>query len=345
MAMLTVKEIRGKIEGNKVVDKKIPNNLAYNMIMKNAHLEGNRRVATIPLELLVIDDSYQRVNCISKEKIKSLISHFDINKCDAILVAPHPETCTFAVINGSHRIIATDVLKLGDIFAVFAENLPTEPNARRMKEAELFCDQNKDVDHMSPAHKHNAYVTMGVKKHVVLEECLKGRKLFIDSHILKNKPDEEKDALIAEGYKILTGYNEAVHAAAHSRGKELLNTIFDIIAKSGWHEESNGYSSNVIRSISAVINLHDFDPAVTEAIINIFTNIKPKLFMAKAYAAFPGRKEKEAHIMWLEREVARKLNMEPLYTGGDMRKITSKINKARSLEGKTTPFLATGTEA
>lgn len=343
--MLSVKEIKNRMEGNKVITGvKFQNQLAYDLVVDNATVQGGRKYVTIPMELLEIDETYQRIDCISMDKVKSLVAHFDINKCDPILVAPHPETCTFSVINGSHRMIAHEILKINKIGAVLADDLPAEPKARKIAEAKLFCEQNKDVDHMTPSHKHNAYVTMGIKKHIVLEECLKGRKLLINKHILKNKPQEEQDRLIAEDYRILTGYTEAVRSAANSRGKELLNMIFDIIEKSGWHSVANGYSKNVIRTISSVINLHNFDPEVNKAIIDIFTPIEPNLFMANAHAEYPGRTEKERLTMWLEREVAHKLGVEPIYTGGDMRSVTSKYN-IRKMNHVSPTLSSTGTEA
>lgn len=346
--MLTVKEVKETMETGKVITGvKFKNQLAYDIIMDNANKSmGERAYVSIPLSLLEIDETYQRVYNINMDKVKNLKDHFDINKCDPILVAPHPETCTFAVINGGHRMLATEMLygEKYSIDAVIAEGLSEDPEERRKEEAKLFCEQNIHVDHMAPAHKHNAYVTMGVKKYVILNECIKDRKLILNKHELKNLDKEKQDELIAEGFRVLTGYTEALRAAAHSKGKEMVTTIFDIIEKSGWHFATNGYGNNVIRPVSAVLNMHDFDPAVTQAIINVFSPMDPELFMSKSHAEYPGRKEKERLTMYLEREVSKELGVEPIYTGGDMRKVASKFNGAKRNASKTTQFPITGTE-
>ena len=76
---------------------------AYNTVMNNCQRIGGKRFCCIPLELLEIDEDYQRVYCINMEKVYSLVRKWDFNKCEPILVSPHPETATFAVIDGSHR--------------------------------------------------------------------------------------------------------------------------------------------------------------------------------------------------------------------------------------------------
>lgn len=93
---------------------------------------------------------------------------------------------------------------------------------------------------------------MGVKKYCVLDNCLKGRKLLLSVHELKNLPKEKRDALKAADYKVLTGYAAARDAAALTNGEETLNNIFDIIEKAGWHTEPNGYAANVIRPVKSV---------------------------------------------------------------------------------------------
>lgn len=208
---------------------------------------------------------------------------------------------------------------------------------RKMKEAALFSEQGDDVDKLSLAQKHRANVTMGVKKYCVLDNCLKGRRLLLSVHELKNLPKEKRDALKAADYKVLTGYAAARDAAALTNGEETLNNIFDIIEKAGWHTEPNGYAANVIRPVKSVLNMYDNDPRVVNAIIGIFEPIKPNTFFADALSKYHGRRPAEYLTMHLEKEVAKKLGIQPLYTGGDLRKVTSVINSQRY-------YGATGTE-
>lgn len=105
-----------------------------------------------------------------------------------------------------------------------------DPMERKMKEAALFSEQGDDVDKLSLAQKHRANVTMGVKKYCVLDNCLKGRKLLLSVHELKNLPKEKRDALKAADYKVLTGYAAARDAALLLMVKRL-SIISSILSK------------------------------------------------------------------------------------------------------------------
>ena len=71
--------------------------------------------------------------------------------------------------------------------------------------------------------------------------------------------------------------------------------------------------------------------------------MEPNAFSARAHAAYPERREAERNVMWLEKEVSNYLGIEPIYTGGDLRKITSVLNRQR-ISGTASSLPATGTE-
>ena len=218
---------------SKVINAFRNNKLAYELVLKNCQNIGGKRFCYIPLDLLEIDEDYQRIFCISMQKVDALTRKWDKNKCDPVLVAPHPETSTFSVIDGSHRMLAAGALKQDGVVAVLADDLSDDPTKRKIQEAELFSEQETNTDHLSPSHKHKAYVTRGIKKYCVLDKCIKGRRLLLNAHELKNMTKEKQDALIASDYRVLTGYNAAVQAAAMVNGEETLNNIFDIIEEAG----------------------------------------------------------------------------------------------------------------
>lgn len=321
---------------NKVITKLFKDQTAYNTVMSNCQRIGGKRFCCIPLELLEIDEDYQRVYCINIEKVYSLVRKWNFNKCEPVLVSPHPETATFAVIDGSHRMLAAGIRKEKYLLAVLTEGLSEDPAVRKIEEAELFSEQGEDVDHLSPSHKHRAYVTRGIKKYCVLDNCIKERRLLLNIHELKNLSKEKQDSLKAADYRVLSGYSAALQAASLVNGEEILNNVFNIIEDAGWHTATNGYGANVIW-VKSVLNLHDNDPQVVKAIVSLFRPIEPDTFFAKAHAKYPGRKEKERLTMYLEEEVAKRLGIQPMYTGGDLRKVTVGLNHQRY-------YGATGTE-
>lgn len=262
-------------------------------------------------------------------KVYLLVNKWDFNKFDPILVSPHPETNTFAVIDGSHRMLAAGIRKEPYVLAVLTEGLPENPSERKLEEAKLFAGQGEEVDKLNKYQKHRAYVTLGIKKYCVLDNCIKGRKLLLSTHELKNLSKEKQDALKAADYKVLSGYSAAVQAAALVNGEETLTNILDIIEETEWHKAVNGYAAMVISSVKNVLNIHDNDPRVVKAIIGFFKPMEPNTFFAKAHAKYPGRKAAERLTIYLEEEVAKRLGIQPLYTGGDLRKVTSVLNSQR----------------
>lgn len=324
--MFTGNKAERTTEGKIITPSVFERRPLYSTVISNKTEIGGKQFCLIPLSLLEVDEEYQRLSTINMSKIYDLANHWDENKCDPVLVSPHPETCSFAVIDGTHRFIVKGIRKEEMIVASIATGLSKDPNERQIQEAELFSEQNTHVDKLSPADKHRAYVKRGIKKYCVLNECLNGRNLLISKRELKNLPKEKQDSLIADGYKILTGYSAAVSVAAMTNGKEVLTNILNIIEKSGWNLAYNGYSSDAIRPMRHVLNMHKNDPRVIRAITDFCLHTEPNLYFAAALAKYPKRREVEGLTIYLEEEVAKRIGEAPMYHGGDMRQVSSALN-------------------
>lgn len=87
----------------------------FNLTMKNIQTIGKKHYAEIPTELLFADESFQRTDTCSKEKIRRLANKFDINKMDTLRVVPHAETCNFSIIDGYHRFKAAEMLGIDSV--------------------------------------------------------------------------------------------------------------------------------------------------------------------------------------------------------------------------------------
>lgn len=287
---------------SKVITKLFKDQTAYNTVMSNCQRIGGKRFCCIPLELLEIDEDYQRVYCINIEKVYSLVRKWNFNKCEPVLVSPHPETATFAVIDGSHRMLAAGIRKEKYLLAVLTEGLSEDPAERKIEEAELFSEQGEDVDHLSPSHKHRAYVTRGIKKYCVLDNCIKERRLLLNIHELKNLSKEKQDSLKAADYRVLSGYSAALQAASLVNGEEILNNVFNIIEDAGWHTATNGYGANVIWPVKSVLNLHDNDPQVVKELYLYSVQLNQIRFLPKHMQNILVAKKKNVSLcIWKKR--------------------------------------------
>lgn len=293
----------------------------YDTVMNTVQYVGGKQFCYIPLELLEIDNRYQRLDSIDINKVYELVRNFDINQMEPIQVAAHPETYTFVVVNGAHRMLCQSIRKETGIEAMLITGLSEDPDKRLIQESTIFVDQGLHDDRVKPFQAHNGNVLRGVKKYVVLDECIKDRKLVLHSRLMKESENKNKDE-----YAVLTGYTAALRTANMSKGKEILSNVLNIIERSGWHMAANGYSDKVITTLSSILNLHDNSDAVVNAIIEYFTLMEPQEFFSRAYAAFPARKPKERLCMELELAISKIMGFAPLYTGGDMRKVSNANN-------------------
>lgn len=304
---------------------------SYEMTMHTRQYIGGKEFGYVFLENAIIDNSYQREDTIDQNKVKSLAINWDDNAMDPIAVVPHPETHSFAIVNGLHRAMAIILMNTmtldkkkikNGIEAVILKGFSEDPEKRRIEEATYFAKQMDQVENLTVAQKHRANVLRGVKRNVVLQECIKDRKLFISRKEWRNLSEEEKAEKADWG--IITGFTELLCAAAMPDGYRITNNILDIIEKVKWNLNPWGYRGDIIRTVKTILTLHQNDPKVVQAIIDYFAPMDPKEFVSRAYEKYPARKEKERLDMLLEEEVAFLLKIEPIYTGGDIRMVDTK---------------------
>lgn len=128
--MLTGNKAERTTEGKIITPSVFERRPLYFTVMSNKTEIGGKQFCLIPLSLLEVDEEYQRLSTINMSKIYDLANHWDENKCDPVLVSPHPETCSFAVIDGTHRFIVKGIRKEDMIVASIATGLSKDPKER-----------------------------------------------------------------------------------------------------------------------------------------------------------------------------------------------------------------------
>lgn len=293
----------------------------YDLVMNTRQYVGGKQFCYVPMELLEVDDSYQRGDMINKAKISKLAREFDINLYDPIQIAPHPETNTFAIINGVHRYLACRILGTTGMEASIVTGLSANPEERRVQEAEIFVTQADLIDNLTMVQKHKANLLRGIPKNIILEECTRGRKLILDAKWFKNLPKTEQDKY--KDCKVLSGYSAALEVAGLVDGKKTLTNLLDIIATTDWHNATNGYSSLIIRVLSSVLSIHNNDEKVVKVLIDCLKQIDPNGLNAKAFNKYPLRKERERMVLFIEDTLCEEFGIERVYSGGGLNSIMS----------------------
>jgi len=291
------------------------NKRLWDLTMSNIQKIGGKHYVFVPMELLFIDDRFQRVDENSKTKVNQLVRNWDINKMDSLKGSVHPEELRISVIDGYHRVMAAKALKLPGLEVEILNNMPENPEERLIKEATYFATQGDEVSKLTPVQKHKANVLRGVKENVIVNE-------MIDQyHInLKKNPSHGR---VAAGE--LAGFTTAL-VIARNNGKEMLNTVLSILCEARWNLSKNGLSANALATVYNMLRLHpEHKKEIGVVLISLFTSIEPDQLFAQAYAKYPNRGEKERILMYVEYMVCTELGIPRTYNGGNLQSVLAKI--------------------
>lgn len=277
----------------------------YDLVMKNLNATGNKQHAYVPIDSLEIDLRYQRDPQLSKAKIKHLVDNWNPYKMDSLRVVPHPETHTFSVVDGGHRLEALKIMGAAGVECEVLLGLSDNPDERLKQEAFIFSTQNKQKNILYPIQTHNANLICGVKENIIVDSLCK--KYHIP--LKKNLRGRTKYAHLAGFYKALK--------IAEIYGEEMLDNIFCVICSSRWNLSTKGLSGEVLMTLRAVLSLHpEHKDAIIAALIEYFTPIDPAQYFANAYAKYPERKERERLVLFLEDYLVETLGITRVYNGG-----------------------------
>lgn len=197
--------------------------MLYDMAMNNAKPIGKRGgarcSASIPVSLLWVDPSYQRIETRSLQKIVALVNHWDENKLTPIILVPHPEEYRFAVVDGYGRLQASQKLSspYTELDAIILMNAPEDPEERRKFEASIFIGQDSEVEQLKPVQKHNARLLLGNTAAIIIQD-------ICDKYDLKfTSKQGKRDGGVLGSYP-------STYEIADIHGRKCIEFIFAIIS-------------------------------------------------------------------------------------------------------------------
>lgn len=305
MKATTQTQVENKTESLKVENKSLKP--MYDLVMKNLNATGNKQHAYVPIESLEIDLRYQRDPQLAKGKIKHLVDNWNPYKMDSLRIVPHPETYTFSVVDGGHRLEALKIMGASGVECEVLLGLSDDPDERLKEEAFIFSTQNKQKNILYPTQTHNANLICGVKANIIVDNLCK--KYHIP--LKKNLRGRTKSTHLA-------GFDRALKIA-NSHGEEMLDNIFNVICSSRWNLSSKGLGNLVLTTIKHILSLHpEHTEVIVNALIEYFTPIDPSQFFANAYTKYPERKEQERLVLFLEDYLVETLGLTRVYSGGSV---------------------------
>ncbi len=300
VAGLVKNESENEVAVTKTAEEAFTDRL-YEMVKVNMQKIGDKYYASIPTDCMDIDEGYQRVDTLNPEKVKDLITKWNKEKMDTLLVSDHEEEKRFYIIDGVHRFLAA---KENGV-----ENLECEirfysgtPEERRIKEADAFYKQQEGVDPMSPINQHKAKVLCGIQAYVDLDEVIKNTN-GIQFKTNANRGRQPKGTL--------TGYSEAAKIS-EAYGKNFLQDVVDILIEAKWNIVGTGLGNHSFRMVRNVLAAHGSNPLVKAELARVLRGWDPVKFRAVAQGYYVNRKPSNANALYLEDLVCNNLGIERL---------------------------------
>lgn len=269
----------------------------FETTMINTMNIGPKKMAFIPVKLLFVDKDFQRTESYDKSKVDYIVSHFDENKMEPLLVSIHKDECRYSVLNGMHRLYAS--IKKGKTHVVcYIVELPEKD--RKKQEAWLFLSQQEGVDRMKPRDKHKGLVLLGDPTALLINEVINESegKCFLKENIGRGKGSKGE----------FTNYDKLYRVAKDKYLKDIMEIMYSI----NWHTETGGLGGRALSFVNAVYKTHKSNPNIKKEIAKVLIGYTPQNFLTQAKAAYPMRSEHSALCMYLEDWVCSNLGIERL---------------------------------
>ena len=250
-------------------------------------------IVKVPRKMFAIDSAYQTAER-TERSLNYLINDFRKEKLLPVTGVPHDEEGKIYLVDGYGRWKASEIVdaKNGTNDYEYLEcmvilNAPTEPNARRKYEAEMYAFQNKNVAKLTALQKHGAYKCMEDKAAIIFDKMQSEYK-FVPSYISGVKKTGQ------------ISYND-FYAICKTYGEECARFIMEICKGAGLHLKAYGYSSYVIRGLRDIWRYYpDNREDAKEFLIGWLRERTPEIFKAKAVSRYPMPDYRSACSLYME---------------------------------------------
>lgn len=248
-------------------------NIVYNTVMSNLLISGTKACAVIPRELMSVDPAYQRLETRNHRKIKAMHDNFDHMIMDALLVVPHPEECTFSIVDGYGRFIASEGI-LDKLECVVITSAPSDPDERRHFEASIFTRQSLYTEKVTPLQMHKANLILGEPNAVALQAVLDRHKLSIAEGKGARRPGT-------------IGSYSSAYRIIKAKGKTAYESIISTCCKAGYNLSGDGLCDKIIMSLYKIYSFYG-DIGLAK-VLPIMRETPPSTLKAEGIAAYPKR--------------------------------------------------------
>lgn len=252
-----------RTEINEIARKKLAKS-----VLQNAIKIGNKVIAWVPVELLVIPP-YQRQQ---RKHVKMIAENWNPDKCNVLLVAYDASSGSFNVMDGQHRAAAAKMREVEYLVCEIHQNLTVS------QEASFFVGQGDNDKKLTPFDTFHA--------NQFLTESEETETSRIDK-IIKKVCDKYNIAVRkSNSCNCLKSVTEA-RAIVKRGGEEALKYVFDVITESQWFLYSEGYGGDLTNAISMTYQKYLMNNEIKTRLVWFFRGTNPVELIAMGNNTYP----------------------------------------------------------
>jgi hypothetical protein len=247
-------------------------NVLARTVMNNSYTLWGKRIADIPVDLLDLDHSYQRVETGNAKKIAD---NWDKDACEFLLVSYR--NGKFYIIDGQHRFIAAKIKGIASLPCVIFSGLTRSEEARR------FSIQGMGRKKLTPSDTFKANIECGNTDYKEVAIDMEIKRICDKYGITISKSNFNLDY----NAKRLRSISRP-RIIVNGNGADCFEWIIKTIVNSNWETCIDAYEKDMLMMLKNfyVENVEKLAEA-TEKIKNVMNCITPREFVAQAVAENP----------------------------------------------------------
>lgn len=235
------------------------------------------------------------------EVYRDLVDKEEYDSCDPLLGVPHFEDGYIAVVDGTGRVRASNVIdsdKYEKLDVTVLLKAPSDPNERQKFEAKKYEYQNSGTEPLKDYQKHGARLIREDRPTMLLEEL----KHQYDFDWVLKKGQREGGILGSYPY---------TRELCEKYGRSCMEYILDICKKSGFNRLSNGYSRCVFKALRDMWRYYASDRNKTEQFLSEYLHGKtPALIKARSKVAYEYLDADAAFSFYIEDAIVENLHLQ-----------------------------------
>lgn len=248
------------------------NDVLARTVINNTYSICGKRIASVPVSLMELDHSYQRVLGTT---VRKLLREWNNDKCDFLYVSYRDNK--FYIIDGQHRYQVAKHLNITELPCIIFTGLT------RCDEALMFAQQQDNVNRLSPYDTFKANITCG-------DSTIESVRIDMEIKRVCDKYAVEikKYGNGMVGQKVFRCLGTAHQIVSKLNGVEKFELLMEIINSSNWAETSLAYSDKIIVALNAYLTDNvDMIETIRPKLIEVMNEKSPEELIAYGNCHFP----------------------------------------------------------